>query len=43
MEIEQEIQELKEKLGSPDEGNETGLYREKLEATNAYNTAYKNY
>lgn len=43
VEIEQEIQELKEKLGSPDEGNETGLYREKLEATNAYNTAYKNY
>lgn len=43
VEIEQEIQELKEKLGSPDEGNETGLYREKIEATNTYNAAYKNY
>lgn len=43
VEIEQEIQEIKGKLGSSEEGSETELYREKLEATNIYNTAYKNY
>lgn len=43
VEIEQEIQKIKEKLGSSEEGSETELYREKLEATNAYNTANKNY
>lgn len=43
VEIEQDIQEIKGKLGSFDEGSETGLYREKIEATNTYNAAYKNY
>lgn len=43
VEIEQEIQEIRVKLGSSEEGHETGLYREKLETTNTYNTAYKNY
>lgn len=43
VEIEQEIQKIKGKLGSSEEGNETGLYREKFEITNAYNTAHKNY
>ena len=43
VEIEQEIQEIKVKLGSSEEGHETGLYREKLETTNTYNTAYKSY
>lgn len=41
--IEQEIQDIKGKLGSSEEGNETGLYKEKIEATNAYDTAHKNY
>lgn len=43
VEIEQEIQEIKVKLGSSEEGHETGLYKGKLEATNTYNTAYTNY
>ncbi|MBR8786258.1 hypothetical protein IX307_000561 [Bacteroides pyogenes] len=43
VEIEQDIQKIKDKLGSSDEGNETGLYREKIEATNTYNAAYKTY
>lgn len=43
VEIEQDIQKIKEELGTPDEGSETGLYRERLEATNTYNDAYKNY
>lgn len=43
VEIEQEIQELKEKLGSSDEGNETGLYQELLEATKTYNVANKDH
>lgn len=41
--IEQAIQEIKGKLGSSEEGNETGLYKEKIESINAYNAAYKNY
>lgn len=43
VEIEQDIQKIKEELGTPDEGRETGLYRERLEATNTYNDAYINY
>ena len=43
VEIEKEIQEFKRKLGSSEEGSETGLYKEKIEATNTYNTANKNY
>lgn len=43
VEIEKEIQEIKNTLGSSEEGSETKLYREKLEATNAYNTTYEDY
>ena len=43
VEIEKEIQEFKGKLGSSEEGSETGLYKEMIEATNTYNTANKNY
>ncbi len=43
VEIEQDIEKIKEKLGSPDEGNETGLYRERIEAVNTYSVAYKSY
>ena len=37
VEIEKEIQEFKGKLGSSEEGSETGLYKEMIEATNTYN------
>lgn len=43
VEIEKEIQETKNTLGSSEEGSETKLYREKLEATNAYKTTYEDY
>lgn len=42
VEIEQEIQKIKEKLGSSEEGNETNLYLDRANAIKAYNTALEN-